>query len=306
MEEEAGHVMPKPIRKAVFPVGGYGTRFLPATKAMPKEMLPLLDKPLIQYAVEEALASGIEELIFVTGRGKAAIEDHFDRSLELEAFLIERGKPELLQLIRSLSLKPGQVSYVRQQEPLGLGHAVGCAKSLVGDEPFAVLLADDFILSQGKPCLQQMMEVQAQEGAQVLAVMDVPREETSKYGVLDPLEVNGQTISLKHIVEKPSPHQAPSTWAVVGRYLLKPEIFDYLAQQGRGTGGEIQLTDAIAASLPAHPTYGFRFEGTRVDCGNKEGMLEATLQCALNRPDFQDTTRQLIHRLANEQVKEKR
>ncbi|MGL5720362.1 MAG: UTP--glucose-1-phosphate uridylyltransferase GalU [Alphaproteobacteria bacterium] len=296
--------MPKPIRKAVFPVGGYGTRFLPATKAMPKEMLPLLDKPLIQYAVEEALASGIEELIFVTGRGKTAIEDHFDRSLELEIFLEKQGKTDFLHVIRSLSLKPGQVSYVRQQEPLGLGHAVGCARSLVGDEPFAVLLADDFILNQGKPCLQQMIDVFTQTGSQVLAVMDVPREETSKYGVLDPLDVKGQTISLKHIVEKPSPHEAPSTWAVVGRYLLKPEIFDYLAQQDRGAGGEIQLTDAIAASLSDHPTCGFRFEGMRLDCGNKEGMLEATIRCALNRSDFRASTRQLIHQLACEQMKE--
>ena len=283
-------------------MGGYGTRFLPATKAMPKEMLPLLDKPLIQYAVEEALAAGVESLIFVTGRGKGAIEDHFDRSLELEAFLEAREKKELLALVRSLSLKPGQVSYVRQQEPLGLGHAVGCAKTLIGDEPFAVLLADDFILNPEKPCLQQMVDVYHQTGQQMLAVMDVPRQETSKYGVLDPLEVKGQTIALKHIVEKPDPSKAPSTWAVVGRYVLQPDIFDYLERQPKGAGGEIQLTDAIAASLTQHPTCGFRFEGRRFDCGNKIGMLEATLNCALAREDFRQETQNLIHRLAASQT----
>lgn len=279
-------------------MGGYGTRFLPATKAMPKEMLPLLDKPLIQYAVEEALAAGIESLIFVTGRGKGAIEDHFDRSLELEAFLADRHKTELLEVVRSLSLNPGQVSYVRQQEPLGLGHAVGCAKTLVGDEPFAVLLADDFVLNPEKPCLRQMVEVRQQTGNQVLAVMEVPRAETAKYGVIDPAGVSGRTITLKHIVEKPDPEVAPSNWAVVGRYILNPQIFTYLDQQPKGAGGEIQLTDAIAASLKDHPTCGFQFEGQRFDCGSKIGMLEATLSCALAREDFKEPTQRLLRRLA--------
>jgi len=203
-----------------------------------------------------------------------------------------------LHLIHGLSLKPGQVSYVRQQEPLGLGHAVGCAKTLVGDEPFAVLLADDFVLSPGNPCLKQMIDLYEKTGDQVLAVMEVDREDTSKYGILDPIEVQDRKITLRHVVEKPDPLQAPSTWAVVGRYILHPEIFGYLEQQPKGAGGEIQLTDAITASLSHHPACGFRFEGQRFDCGNKIGMLEATLRCALERDDFKDKTQALIQKLA--------
>ena len=281
------------VRKAVFPVGGMGTRFLPATKAMPKEMLPVVDKPLIQYAVEEAKAAGIEEFIFVTGRGKAAIEDHFDYSFELQKTLEGRGKQKELSEINGLVLRPGQVAYTRQQEPLGLGHAVWCARALVGDEPFAVLLADDLVMSK-TPCLAQMVAAQARVGGNMVAVMDVPRAHTSRYGILDVGRDDGTLAEVKGLVEKPAPEKAPSTLSVIGRYILLPEVFEHLARMERGAGGEIQLTDAMAKMIGHAPFHGYRFEGKRFDCGDKAGFLEATIAFALARPDLADQLRPLL------------
>ncbi len=275
------------IRKAVFPVGGLGTRFLPATKAMPKEMLPVVDKPLIQYAVEEAQAAGIEEFIFVTGRGKSAIEDHFDYSSELESALRDRGKTEYLDAITRWMPAAGAVAYTRQQEPLGLGHAVLCARHLVGDEPFAVLLADDLVLSD-RPCLGQLLDVYAETGGNVVAVLDVPRDETRHYGILDIENDDGRLASVKGLVEKPEPDRAPSTLSIIGRYVLQPEVFDFLEERREGAGGEIQLTDAMASLLGQQPFHGLRFEGRRFDCGSKSGFLHACLAFALARDDLRD------------------
>lgn len=277
--------MIRPIRKAVFPVGGLGTRFLPATKAMPKEMLPVVDKPLIQYAVEEAQAAGIEEFIFVTGRGKQAIEDHFDRSYELEDTLKERGKNELLDLINSWMPKAGAVSYTRQMEPMGLGHAVRCAKSLVGDEPFAVLLADDLILSK-KGCLAEMVEAYNKVGGNLIAAMDVPHDHTKRYGIVSPGKDSDTLVEVKGLVEKPSPDKAPSRTAVIGRYIVQPSVFDHLDKVPRGAGGEIQLTDALARMIGEVPFHGLRFSGTRYDCGDKIGFLHANIAFALDRADM--------------------
>ena len=288
--------MPKPVRKAVFPVGGMGTRFLPATKAMPKEMLPVVDKPLIQYAVEEARAAGIEEFIFVTGRGKTAIEDHFDRSVELEALLAERGKTEILEAIRSVIPSAGQVSYIRQQEPLGLGHAVWCARNIVGNEPFAVLLADDLIRCK-VPCLRQMADVYDQVGGNIVAVMDVPREQTVRYGILDPGTENGRLVEVKGLIEKPDPAAAPSTLAVSGRYILLPGLFAHLGRQEKDAGGEIQLTDAMAKMIGEVPFHGFRFEGHRFDCGNKVGFLEANIILALDRDELRDGVKKFLREI---------
>lgn len=279
----------KQIKKAIFPVGGLGTRFLPATKAMPKEMLPVVDKPLIQYAVEEAQAAGIEEFIFVTGRGKTAIEDHFDYSFEMTHFLEERGKKEELATLQSLALEPGQVSYIRQQEPLGLGHAVWCARRLVGNEPFAVVLADDFIYGD-MPALKEMIDVYNQtSGSNVLAVMDVAKEHTSRYGIVTPVsDATAQSFEVKAVIEKPNPEVAPSNLAVIGRYLLNPEIFTVLENQFSGVGGEIQLTDAFAPLLTDQKFYGCRFSGKRFDCGSKSGYVSATLAVARDRPEIWD------------------
>ncbi len=281
------------VRKAIFPVGGLGTRFLPATKAMPKEMLPVVDKPLIQYAVEEAQAAGIEDFIFVTGRGKHAIEDHFDVSFELDTMLREREKSDLLSVIRNWMPSPGQISYMRQMEPLGLGHAVWCARHLIGDEPFAVMLADDLVLSQ-TPCLKQMTDIHAEIGGSVVAVMDVPREHTNRYGILDVASDDGRLASVRGLVEKPDPADAPSTLSIIGRYILQPEVFDHLDKQEKGAGGEIQLTDALAATLDAGPFNGLRFEGQRFDCGDKAGFLEANIAFALAREDLGDEVRSLL------------
>lgn len=288
----------KKVRKAIFPVGGLGTRFLPATKAMPKEMLPVVDKPLIQYAVEEARAAGIEEFIFVTGRGKTAIEDHFDQSLELRNFLQSRGKHDLWELIRDIPLGAGRVAYTRQPEPLGLGHAVWCARALVNDEPFAVLLADDLILSE-RPCLGQMIEAYNDLGGNMVAVMDVPREHTSRYGILDVENEDGQLVAAKGLVEKPKPANAPSTCAVVGRYILDPAVFNQLDRQERGAGGEIQLTDAIADLIGAMPFHGLRYVGRRFDCGDKVGFLEANIAYALQRDDMKVEIMNTILSIAN-------
>ncbi len=286
------------VRKAIFPVGGLGTRFLPATKAMPKEMLPVVDKPLIQYAVEEAQAAGIEDFIFVTGRGKHAIEDHFDVSFELDTMLQEREKSDLLSVIRSWMPSPGQISYMRQMEPLGLGHAVWCARHLIGDEPFAVMLADDLVLSQ-TPCLKQMTDIHAEIGGSVVAVMDVPREHTNRYGILDVASDDGRLASVRGLVEKPDPADAPSTLSIIGRYILQPEVFDHLDKQEKGAGGEIQLTDALAATLDAGPFNGLRFEGQRFDCGDKAGFLEATIAFALSRDDLAPAVRAIIKTYAD-------
>ena len=266
------------VRKAVFPVAGMGTRFLPATKAMPKEMLPVLDKPLIQYAVEEAAAAGIEQMIFVTGRNKRAIEDHFDRAPELEAQLAAAGKHDLLAQLMSATPRGVSFIYVRQPEPLGLGHAVLCAQPVVGDEPFAVILADDLI-DATPGVTAQLVQSYARHGASVLAVEDVPLADTSKYGIVaaQPMGSDGEE-RVTAIVEKPRPDEAPSTLAVVGRYVLRPEIFDELAQTERGRGGEIQLTDAIARRVARGEVIARRFAGTRYDCGSKAGWLEANLR----------------------------
>lgn len=276
------------VKKAVFPVAGLGTRFLPATKAMPKEMLPVVDKPLIQYAVEEALASGIEQLIFVTGSGKGALENHFDRSFQLEETLRERQKLELLKEIESLVPQSGTIIYTRQSEPLGLGHAIWCARDIVGDEPFAVLLADDLIKSE-TPVLGQMINEFDRLRASTVAVIEVPKEETSRYGILDAKDTDQKTFQINGMVEKPAPEDAPSEMAVIGRYILTPRIFDILGAQGKGAGGEIQLTDAMSQLLDEQPIFGYRFDGTRFDCGDKAGFQMANLAFALEHPEIKDT-----------------
>lgn len=276
------------IKKAVFPVAGLGTRFLPATKAMPKEMLPIVDKPLIQYAVEEALASGIEQLIFVTGGGKGSLENHFDRSFQLEETLRKRQKEEILKEIESLVPKSGTIIYTRQSEPLGLGHAIWCARDIVGDEPFAVLLADDLIKSN-TPVLHQMMREYDRIRATTVAVIEVPKEETSRYGILDADKPNDETFRVRGMVEKPPADKAPSNMAVIGRYILTPRIFDILGQQQTGAGGEIQLTDAMSQLLSEQPIFGYRFEGTRFDCGDKAGFQMANIAFALEHPEIKDT-----------------
>ena len=270
----------KPVRKAVFPVAGLGTRFLPATKAMPKEMLPIVDKPLIQYAVEEAAAAGITLMIFITGRSKRSIADHFDRSPELEVELAAKGKLELLEIVRNISPETETFVYIRQSEPLGLGHAVLCAEAVVGDEPFAVILADDLIDAE-RAVIGQLVDARAARGGgNVLAVEDVPRDETQKYGIVSSQPIEGRTSRVSHIVEKPAPDQAPSTLAVVGRYVLEPEIFEHLRSMPRGSGGEIQLTDGIACMLSSETTFAHRYQGRRFDCGSKEGFVAATVHFA--------------------------
>jgi len=281
------------VRKAVFPVGGMGTRFLPATRAVPKEMLPVVDKPLIQYAVEEAQAAGIEEFIFVTSRGKTAIEDHFDHSLELQTLLTDRGKSQDAASIGGPMFDPGQIVFTRQHEPLGLGHAVWCARDLVGNEPFAVLLADDLVKAK-TPCLKQMVDVQAEVGGSVVAVMDVPREHTNRYGILDTGATKDNLVEVKGLVEKPDPADAPSTLSIIGRYVLQPEVFEHLSSHERGAGGEIQLTDAMAKMIGRAPFHGLRYEGERFDCGDKAGFLEANLAFALDRDDLRDQVLPLL------------
>ena len=273
----------KPVRKVVFPVNGLGTRFLPATKAMPKEMLPIVDKPLIQYAVEEAARAGITEMIFVTGRNKRAIEDHFDAHPELERELEEKGKDELLEIVRSILPHNIHCIYLRQPKALGLGHAVLCAQPVVGDDPFAVILADDPI-DAPKGCIGQLIEARASVGGgSVVAVQDVAPEETKKYGIVSVDDGSLTTPRVRGIVEKPDPAVAPSRMAVIGRYVFEADIFDHLARLQPGVGGEIQLTDGIAASLENVPTYAHRFEGTRFDCGSKQGFIDATVHFARKR-----------------------
>jgi len=280
--------MPQAIKKAIFPVGGLGTRFLPATKSMPKEMLPIVDKPLIQYAVEEAAEAGVEEFIFVTGRGKSAIEDHFDHSTELEDTLAARGKESALKVVRAMMREPGSVAYIRQQEPAGLGHAAWCARHLTGDQPVAVLLADDLILPQkGKPgCLAEMVTAWQETGGNMVAAMEVAPDQTSSYGIITPGETKGILTEVKGLVEKPQPKDAPSNLAVVGRYIIEPGVFTELAQQNRGAGGEIQLTDSLSKRIGQAPFHGALFSGERFDCGSKLGFLQANIQFALSRDDL--------------------
>ena len=277
-----GNETGSPVRKAVFPVAGLGTRFLPATKASPKEMLPIVDKPLIQYAVEEAASAGITEMIFITGRSKRAIEDHFDKAYELEAELEAKGKQELLQLVRSVAPSSINCIYIRQPEALGLGHAVLCARPAVGNEPFAVVLADDLMDSADpqRSVIGQMVDEYRAHRASIVAVEDVPFDQTNKYGIVQSSPWGSRTERMTGIVEKPAIDQAPSTLAVVGRYLLTPRIFDILASQPPGKGGEIQLTDAIEKLLADEPVLAYRFQGTRFDCGSKQGYLQATVTLA--------------------------
>ncbi len=282
------------IRKAVFPVAGLGTRFLPATKANPKEMLPIVDKPLIQYAVEEAIEAGIKEMIFVTSSAKRAIEDHFDKNYEMETELEKKGKKELLQILRDIVPSDVSCIYIRQPEALGLGHAVLCAKPAVGNEPFAVLLADDLIDGQGHGVVKQMAELYSQHQCSILGVQEVPQVETDKYGIVSTAEDDGEVARITNIIEKPKPVQAPSNLAVVGRYLLTPAIFDHLERTGRGSGGEIQLTDAIANLLEDEKVLAYRFRGTRYDCGSKLGYLKATIQYALKHPELNDEFREYL------------
>ncbi len=276
-----------PVRKAVFPVAGLGTRFLPATKASPKEMLPVVDKPLIQYAVEEAYAAGIRHMIFVTGRSKRAIEDHFDTAYELESELEAANKHELLALVRSVQPDDMDCAYVRQPRSLGLGHAVLCAEPLVGHEPFAVLLADDLMMGPrgGTPVLAQMAQAFRQQGRSLLAVQEVPQEQVRRYGIVAGEPAGGPLLRVQRIVEKPSPEQAPSRMGVAGRYILTPAIFEQIRNQPKGAGGEIQLTDAIARLMEHEAVYAFQYEGKRYDCGSKEGFLEATVELALQHPE---------------------
>ena len=273
------------IKKAVFPVAGLGTRFIPATKAMAKEMLPVVDKPLIQYAVEEAFAAGIEQIIFVTGRGKKALEDHFDRSFEIEHVLEKKGKNNLLKQIRELVPKTGTIIYTRQHEPLGLGHAIWCARDIVGDEPFAVLLADDLIQTD-KPVLSEMVKKFDRIRASMAAVMEVEKNQTDKYGILDARPVEKDIVKINDMVEKPNPEDAPSNLAIIGRYILTPKIFEYLGKKEKGAGGEIQLTDAMKTLLKEQPVYGYKFNGQRFDCGDKAGFQMANLAFALESPDM--------------------
>lgn len=275
----------KKIRKAIFPVGGLGTRFLPATKSMPKEMLPVVDKPLIHYAFEEAQAAGIEQFIFITGRNKNSISNHFDHSYELQRTLSDQSKERELRLTQAWLPEPGTMMFIRQQQPLGLGHAVWCARHLIGDEPFAVLLADDLILGK-TPCLKQMVD--AYESGNMVAALNVSAEETRLYGTIDIESEKGDLINARALVEKPGPEHAPSTVCVTGRYILEPEIFDYLDKKHTGSGGEIQLTDAINARIGVSSVTGFRFEGTRYDCGSLIGFIEANIAYALSRADLKE------------------
>jgi UTP--glucose-1-phosphate uridylyltransferase len=284
----------KPIRKAVFPVAGLGTRFLPATKAIPKELLPIVDRPLIQYAVDEAREAGIEQMIFVTGRGKTALVEHFDMAYELETTMRERGKA--LSILEPTRLTPGDLITVRQQVPLGLGHAIWCARAIVGDEPFAILLPDELMV--GKPgCMAQMVEAYNEVGGNLISVLEVPREEVSSYGVIDPGESRGVLTEVRGLIEKPAIADAPSNKIISGRYILQPEVMRTLECQEKGAGGEIQLTDAMAQMIGQQPFHAVTFAGRRFDCGSKTGFVEATLALALEREDMGAEVRRMAERL---------
>jgi UTP--glucose-1-phosphate uridylyltransferase len=286
--------MKRKVTKAIFPVAGLGTRFLPATKSIPKEIMTLVDRPLIQYAIDEARAAGIKEFIFVTSRGKSALEDYFDAAPVIEAELRRKKKTDLLNLLKMTNMDSGAIAYIRQQKALGLGHAVWCARRLVGNEPFAVILPDDVIAAE-KPCLQQMVEAHAETGGNVVAAMEVPHDKASAYGVLDVAEDMGSIVSVKGMVEKPKADEAPSNLAVIGRYILTPKIMQNLNQMKSGAGGEIQLTDAIAKEIEAsNNVFGFRFRGQRFDCGSKAGFLQATVAFGLARADLRDEFAQYL------------
>lgn len=286
--------MTKPIRKVVFPVGGLGTRFLPATKSLPKEMLPVVDKPLIHYAFEEALEAGIEQFIFVTGRNKNAINNHFDHAYELQNALTGKNRQEELDKTTGWLPEAGDILFIRQQQPLGLGHAIWCARNAVGDEPFAVILADDLI--QGKTgCLKQMIAAYRQQpGCNMVAAMEVAKENTRKYGILDISSESGNMVKAKGLVEKPEPAKAPSSTAVIGRYILQAGIFGVLSHQQKGAGGEIQITDALNKMAANTPTYGLKFEGKRFDCGERAGYMEANIAFAMEQPDMRDTLKEFM------------
>jgi UTP--glucose-1-phosphate uridylyltransferase len=283
----------KPLRKAVLPVAGLGTRFLPATKAMAKEMLPVVDKPLIQYAIEEARAAGIEQFCLVTGRGKTAIVEHFDIAFELEATLRMRGKEAELAALREWQLPPGAMVTVRQQEPMGLGHAIWCARAFIGDDPFAILLPDDLVLSD-TPCLKQLADAYYETGGSVVAVTEVPHEHTNRYGILRVGSDDGRLVEVTGLVEKPKPADAPSNLSIIGRYVLTPDVIQYLDLMERGAGNEVQLTDAMAKMIGHMPFHGLRYEGRRFDCGDKVGYLEAQIAFALRRPDLADQVRAFL------------
>ncbi|GAB29957.1 UTP--glucose-1-phosphate uridylyltransferase [Acetobacter pasteurianus] len=286
---------PKPLRKAVLPVAGLGTRFLPATKAMPKEMLPVVDRPLIQYAIDEAREAGIEEFCLITGRGKDSLIDYFDIAYELEDTLRERNKIDCLKALEPSSIEAGSLIAVRQQEPLGLGHAIWCARSFIGDDPFAILLPDDIVqAASGKGCLKQLADAYNETGGSVVAVTEVPREQTNRYGILDTGKDDGRLVEVKGLVEKPKPEDAPSNLSIIGRYVLTPEVMPYLSKLEKGAGGEVQLTDAMAKTIGQVPFHGLRYEGTRYDCGNKLGFLEAQVAFALERPDLADGVKEFL------------
>ena len=284
------------IRKAVFPVAGLGTRFLPATKAIPKELLPIVDRPLIQYAVDEAREAGIEQMIFVTGRGKTAIIEHFDMAFELESTMSERGKS--LGVLEPTRATPGDIIAVRQQVPLGLGHAIWCARAIVGDEPFAIFLPDELMVARegGTGCMKQMVEAYQELGGNLISVLEVPQEQVSSYGVIDPGPSQGAITEVRGLVEKPPVAAAPSNKIVSGRYILQPEVMRVLETQGKGAGGEIQLTDAMAQMIGQQPFHAVTFDGTRYDCGSKIGFVEATLALALARPDMGGDVRKMVQR----------
>ena len=289
--------MPARVRKAVFPVAGLGTRFLPATKAMPKEMLTVVDRPLIQHVVDEARDAGIEHFIFVTGRNKGIIEDHFDRQPELEEALAARGKTAELEILDADLPEAGRASFVRQQEPLGLGHAVWCARDIVGDEPFALVLPDVLVQTPGKGCLAQMLDVYEKRGGNIVAVEPVPDDQVKNYGVVAVGEAEGNVFPITGMVEKPAPGTEPSNLTILGRYILQPEIFDFLSAQEKGTGGEIQVTDSMLALLKKQPFYAVEYEGRAFDCGSKAGFLAANIAYALERPDLRDAVIDEIKKL---------
>ena len=289
----------KKVRKAIIPAAGLGTRFLPATKAMPKEMLPIVDKPTIQYIVEEAIESGIEDIIIVTGKGKRAIEDHFDNNFELEQNLVEKEKFDLLEKVRQSSKV--DIHYIRQKEPKGLGHAVWCARKFIGDEPFAVLLGDD-IVQADKPCLKQLMDEYGKTGASIIGVQPVPEEETHRYGIIEPLEQTGRRYEVKNFVEKPAKGTAPSNLAIMGRYILTPEIFRFLEEQKIGAGGEIQLTDAIQKLNEIQRVFAYNFEGKRYDVGEKVGFIKTTIEFALQNEELRPQLLEIIDKIL---IKEK-
>ena len=294
--------MKKRVTKAVFPVAGMGTRFLPATKSVPKEIMTLVDRPLIQYAIDEARAAGIKEFIFVTARGKSALEDYFDHAPELEAVLREAGKDELLEILKTTNMDSGDIAYIRQHKALGLGHAVWCARRLIGNEPFAVMLPDDVIAAE-KPCLQQMIEAYEETGGCMVAAMEVPPEKTSSYGILDIKEDMGQMVSVKGMIEKPPLGQAPSNLAVIGRYILTPKVLQNLNQIKPSAGGELQLTDAIAEEIAkGRDVFGYRFRGERFDCGSKAGFLQATVSFGLARPDLREELSHYLHEMMSQRT----